>query len=109
VLYDPKIVPPEWRAWLAKTRQEPPSEEELARWGCYPLAADTGSRQEMTCFSQGAYHAAMSYYTCCLRALNHVMPCSPWSGTQQRRLEWVTRRGQNLPFELKTACKKKCV
>lgn len=32
VLYDPKIVPPEWRAWLAKTRQEPPSEEELARW-----------------------------------------------------------------------------
>jgi hypothetical protein len=26
-----QVVPPEWRAWLAKTRQEPPSDEEMAR------------------------------------------------------------------------------
>lgn len=26
-----QVVPPEWRAWLAKTRQEPPSDDEMAR------------------------------------------------------------------------------
>eukprot|EP00878_Enallax_costatus_P005375 GHUV01005644.1.p1 GENE.GHUV01005644.1~~GHUV01005644.1.p1 ORF type:complete len:170 (+),score=53.52 GHUV01005644.1:535-1044(+) len=31
LLYDPKVIPPEWRSWLAKTRQEPPTEEEMAQ------------------------------------------------------------------------------
>eukprot|EP00879_Flechtneria_rotunda_P012058 GHRR01012593.1.p1 GENE.GHRR01012593.1~~GHRR01012593.1.p1 ORF type:complete len:172 (+),score=65.34 GHRR01012593.1:299-814(+) len=31
ILYDPKVIPPEWRGWLAKTRQNPPTEEEMAR------------------------------------------------------------------------------
>ena len=36
-LYDPKIVPPEWRSWLAKTRQDPPTEEELSRYAFHCL------------------------------------------------------------------------
>jgi len=31
ILYDPRAVPPEWRSWLARTRQDPPTEEEMAR------------------------------------------------------------------------------
>lgn len=31
LLYDPKVIPPEWRSWLAKTRQDPPTEEEMAQ------------------------------------------------------------------------------
>jgi NADH:ubiquinone oxidoreductase subunit len=30
-LYDPNRLPPEWRAWLQRTRDEPPTEEEAAR------------------------------------------------------------------------------
>lgn len=29
--YDPELVPPEWSQWLKMTRQEPPTEEEIAR------------------------------------------------------------------------------
>ncbi len=27
--YDPNDIPPEWRMWLRKLRDEPPTEEEL--------------------------------------------------------------------------------
>lgn len=30
-LYDPNRLPPEWRAWLQKTREEAPTQEESAR------------------------------------------------------------------------------
>lgn len=30
-LYDPNRLPPEWRAWLQKTREDPPTPEEEAR------------------------------------------------------------------------------
>jgi hypothetical protein len=30
-LYDPKTIPPEWRAWLSKTRAEPPTPEEMEK------------------------------------------------------------------------------
>ncbi|KAG2498180.1 hypothetical protein HYH03_003935 [Edaphochlamys debaryana] len=29
--YDPNDIPPEWRMWLRKQREQPPTEEELAR------------------------------------------------------------------------------
>lgn len=29
-----QVVPPEWRAWLAKTRKDPPTAEEMARCAC---------------------------------------------------------------------------
>lgn len=35
--YDPDLVLPEWSQWLKMTRQEPPSEGEIA--GCLPLAS----------------------------------------------------------------------
>lgn len=31
VFYDPKTIPSEWRMWLLKTREEPPTMEELAQ------------------------------------------------------------------------------
>ncbi|KAF6251975.1 hypothetical protein COO60DRAFT_1704507 [Scenedesmus sp. NREL 46B-D3] len=31
LLYDLKTVPAEWRSWLARTRQQPPTEEDMAR------------------------------------------------------------------------------
>ena len=46
ILYDPKTVPPEWRMWLHKTRQAPPSDEEMARcvyfFCVFPLACLLG-------------------------------------------------------------------
>lgn len=37
-----QIVPPEWRAWLARTRQDPPSEEEMARWAAAGVVSSRG-------------------------------------------------------------------
>lgn len=34
ILYDPRAVPTEWRSWLARTRKDPPTEEEMARSDC---------------------------------------------------------------------------
>jgi hypothetical protein len=31
-LYDPRNLPTEWRMWLQKTRKEPPTPEELAKY-----------------------------------------------------------------------------
>ena len=31
ISYDPKSVPPQWRQWLSKTRDDPPSEDELSK------------------------------------------------------------------------------
>ena len=36
--YDPELVPPEWSQWLKMTRQEPPTDEEIARC-LYPACA----------------------------------------------------------------------
>lgn len=31
MFYDPNQIPPEWRLWLRKLREQPPTDEELAQ------------------------------------------------------------------------------
>eukprot|EP00882_Tetradesmus_deserticola_P022270 GHRQ01024164.1.p3 GENE.GHRQ01024164.1~~GHRQ01024164.1.p3 ORF type:complete len:121 (+),score=39.21 GHRQ01024164.1:261-623(+) len=54
LLYDPKTVPAEWRSWLARTRQEPPTEDDMARCAAeQPAAQPVGHTACMSLLLQG--------------------------------------------------------